>query len=334
MTQRADGLAPTLPLGAQALDHDRVFTRTLENFLRYLRYEKFRSEHTIKAYHSDLSSFLAYALRHGAHELTELDLSLLRGWLAQQHRKGNGRNSMARKSSSLRVFFAWAEEEDLIQHNPSAILASPKKEKHLPEVVSQENMQLLLHNIEKQVQENPDDIKALRLLAAVELLYASGLRISELCALNLSSIDREHRTLRVIGKGNKERVVPFGVPAMRALNRWVSRGRPQWFARGNQETQGNRHIEEALFIGPRGKRANPRQLREDLTRALRELPHTEASGAHVLRHTAATHMVDSGADIRSVQELLGHSSLATTQIYTHVSVERLAASYQNAHPRA
>ena len=167
----------------------------------------------------------------------------------------------------------------------------------------------------------------LRLWAVLEILYSSGMRISELTGLNLSSIDRANKTVRVIGKGNKERVVPLGTPAMKVLSRWVKIGRPYWIAKGSRDVT-------ALFIGPRGKRANPRQIREDISRILRTLEDTEVSGAHVLRHSAATHLVDGGADIRTVQELLGHASLSTTQIYTHVSMKRLADTYTRAHPRA
>lgn len=323
-----ENLPPTLPLGAQTLDVNRVFTRALESFWRYLTYEKFRSPQTIKAYESDLSAFFDYCLRHGAQELADIDLEMIRSWLAHMHRANIARTSTARRTSSLRTFFAWAEEESLITDNPTLTLATPKKTGHLPQVLNQQQILFLIDRVEKQLQADPHDPHAMRLLASIELLYATGIRISELCSLNLSSIDRENRTLRVVGKGNKERVVPFGQPAMRALNRWVTQGRRQWFS-ANQQA-----VEEALFIGPRGKRANPRQIREDLTKALATIPDSQLSGAHIFRHTAATHMVDGGADIRSIQELLGHSSLATTQIYTHVSVDRLKDSYNNAHPRA
>ncbi|MDO4917555.1 MAG: tyrosine recombinase XerC [Rothia sp. (in: high G+C Gram-positive bacteria)] len=327
--EAAEELAPTLPLTAQALDKDLVFSKTLDAFSRYLTYEKFRAKNTIAAYCSDISSLMSYALRHGATELEDLDINMMRAWLASEHAQNISRNTLNRQSSSLRVFFAWAEEENLVPQNPTLTLASPKKEKYLPTVLSKQQMQQLLQAQMQKFQKNPQDIKTLRLIAVIEILYSSGLRISELCGLDLADVNREQRTLKVIGKGNKERVVPFGVPALRALNMWVSRGRPQWFAHNPEGA-----IEKALFIGPRGKRANARQIREDLTRAMHGLEDTTASGAHVLRHTAATHMVDAGADIRSVQELLGHSSLATTQIYTHVSVERLAQTYNKAHPRA
>ncbi len=206
-------------------------------------------------------------------------------------------------------------------------MSTPKRDRHLPAVLSQEQMSSVLDTVALRYRENPQDIRMLRLWAVLEVLYSSGMRISELTGLNLSSIDRANKTVRVIGKGNKERVVPLGTPAMKVLSQWVKIGRPYWKAKGSRDVT-------ALFIGPRGKRANPRQIREDISRILRTLENTEVSGAHVLRHSAATHLVDGGADIRTVQELLGHASLSTTQIYTHVSMKRLADTYTRAHPRA
>ncbi len=206
-------------------------------------------------------------------------------------------------------------------------MSTPKRDRHLPAVLSQEQMSSVLDTVALRCRENPQDIRMLRLWAVLEVLYSSGMRISELTGLNLSSIDRANKTVRVIGKGNKERIVPLGTPAMKVLSRWVKIGRPYWIAKGSRDVT-------ALFIGPRGKRANPRQIREDISRILRTLEDTEVSGAHVLRHSAATHLVDGGADIRTVQELLGHASLSTTQIYTHVSMKRLADTYTRAHPRA
>lgn len=322
-------LPDTLVLTEPAEDaYHRAYVQAVRAFERFLTYEKHRSPQTIRAYVSDITSFLGYAKRHGVMELEEITIEHMRGWLGTHYAGNSARSSMARRASSLRTFFSWAEEEQLITQNPSLALATAAKNKYLPEVLSKQHMETLLTSLQEQLQLAPRDAKLLRLIAVVELLYATGMRISELTGLNLSSIDRENLTMRVIGKGNKERVVPFGKPAMDALNQWVMRGRPQWFPHETSATI------EALFIGPQGKRANPRQIREDLTRLLRQLDNTNASGAHVFRHTAATHLVEGGADIRSIQELLGHSSLATTQIYTHVSIDRLAGTYAGAHPRA
>ena len=304
-----------------------VFRPVLDRFERFLRYEKHRSEETIRSYISDLEGFFGYMARRGVRHLDSIDASLIREWLGSLHLRQAARSTVARRGSTLRTFFTWAQEEELVQANPTRGMRTPKRENHLPPVLSREQMNQLLTTLQERRAQDPRDARLLRLEAVVEVLYASGMRISELTGLDLQSVDRANKTVRVLGKGNKERVVPLGTPALKALNRWVSYGRPQWIQEGAQGVT-------ALFIGPRGGRANARQIREDLTRLLRTVENTQASGAHVLRHSAATHLVDGGADIRSVQELLGHSSLATTQIYTHVSMKRLAETYARAHPRA
>ena len=304
-----------------------VFRPVLDRFERFLRYEKHRSEETIRSYISDLEGFFGYMARRGVRHLDSIDASLIREWLGSLHLRQAARSTVARRGSTLRTFFTWAQEEELVYANPTRGMRTPKRENHLPPVLSREQMNQLLTTLQERRAQDPRDARLLRLEAVVEVLYASGMRISELTGLDLQSVDRANKTVRVLGKGNKERVVPLGTPALKALNRWVSYGRPQWIPEGAQGVT-------ALFIGPRGGRANARQIREDLTRLLRTVENTQASGAHVLRHSAATHLVDGGADIRSVQELLGHSSLATTQIYTHVSMKRLAETYARAHPRA
>ena len=304
-----------------------VFRPVLDRFERFLRYEKHRSEETIRSYISDLEGFFGYMARRGVRHLDSIDASLIREWLGSLHLRQAARSTVARRGSTLRTFFTWAQEEELVHANPTRGMRTPKRENHLPPVLSREQINQLLTTLQQRRAQDPRDARLLRLEAVVEVLYASGMRISELTGLDLHSVDRANKTVRVLGKGNKERVVPLGTPALKALNRWVSYGRPQWIPEGSQGVT-------ALFIGPRGGRANARQIREDLTRLLRTVENTQASGAHVLRHSAATHLVDGGADIRSVQELLGHSSLATTQIYTHVSMKRLAETYARAHPRA
>ncbi|WP_314082857.1 tyrosine recombinase XerC [uncultured Rothia sp.] len=304
-----------------------VFRPIIERFERFLRYEKHRSEETIRSYVSDLEGFFGYVARRGVRHVDSIDASLIREWFGSLHLRRAARSTVARRGSTLRTFFSWAQEEELVQANPTRGMSTPKRESHLPPVLSRDQMSQLIENVQRQRAEDPRNPRLLRLEAVVEVLYASGMRISELTGLDLQSIDRVNKTVRVLGKGNKERVVPLGTPALKALNRWVSKGRPQWIPEGSSGVT-------ALFIGPRGGRANARQIREDLTRLLRTVENTQASGAHVLRHSAATHLVDGGADIRSVQELLGHSSLATTQIYTHVSMRRLAETYARAHPRA
>lgn len=327
MTLEKEDPPVTLKIGATPLGEDQELSRALEVYRRYLTYELHRSEATITAYLSDLGDFFAFATRAGRSHLSQIDTALIRSWLSGHHARGAAASSMARRTSSLRAFFTWAEEEDLLDANPTHRISSPKKTKHLPAVLKQKQVEQLLATLNQALAENPADPRLLRLLAVVELLYSSGLRISELTGLDLTSIDRTNNTLRVLGKGQKERVVPLGLPALRAVDRWLTQGRPQWVKAPGP-------LPLALFLGPRGGRANPRQIRQDLTQLLSTLEDSQASGAHVFRHTAATHLLDRGADLRTVQEFLGHASLATTQIYTHVSVERLAAAYQQAHPRA
>lgn len=328
-------LPTTLKIGASAIDEDREYTRALEAYERYLTYELHRSPETIRAYLADLRDFFNYARRHGTTHLSHISLDLVRSWLATHHQRQAARSSMARRTSTVRSFFLWAEEEELVDSNPALKLSTPKKTKHLPTVLSVSHMESLTNTLRRALVLDPTNPRILRLNAVVEVLYATGIRISELTSLDITSVDRHARTLRVIGKGNKERVVPFGSQAMKALSLWVAQGRPQWLP--ETPPHATRPIsppQYALFIGPKGKRANSRQIRADLTQLLATLEDTGASGAHIFRHTAATHMVDGGADIRAVQEFLGHSSLATTQVYTHVSVDRLAQVYSRAHPRA
>lgn len=327
MTLEKEDLPTTLKIGATPLGEDQELSQALDIYRRYLTYELHRSEATVTAYLSDLGDFFAFAARAGRNHLSQIDTALIRSWLSGHHARGAASSSMARRTSSLRAFFAWAEEEDLLEANPTHRISSPKKTKHLPAVLKQKQVQQLLETLNQALAQNPADPRLLRLLAVVELLYSSGLRISELTGLDLTSIDRTNNTLRVLGKGQKERVVPLGLPALGAVDRWLTQGRPQW-------VKAQSPLPLALFLGPRGGRANPRQIRQDLTQLLSTLQDSQASGAHVFRHTAATHLLDGGADLRTVQEFLGHASLATTQIYTHVSVERLAAAYQQAHPRA
>lgn len=294
----------------------------LSSFLRYLALERGRSPHTVRAYESDLRSMLASAAGDGAVDLRAVDLAMLRRWLGRQSEAGLSRSTLARRSASARSFLAWAAREGHLDADPSLRLAAPKRQKHLPEVLHRDQTERLLEGAAGTALGG--DPVAVRDLALVEVLYATGVRIGELVALDIDDADFGRRTLRVLGKGNKERMVPFGVPAADALTRWLG-------ARSALSTSASG---AALFLGARGGRLGQRQARAVVDHALRNLGDTSASGPHTLRHTAATHLLDGGADLRSVQELLGHASLATTQLYTHVSVERLRASYLASHPRA
>ncbi|MGP5726971.1 tyrosine recombinase XerC [Arthrobacter rhombi] len=306
----------------------------LDRFERYLALERSRSEHTRRAYLSDVTSLLEFAAtEHGIKALTEIDLAVLRLWLGEQQARGKAPATLARHAASVRTFMAWALREEIIPADPSLRLRSPKNAKRLPHVLQDSQMHRLLDD-EPQAEPGAAPAPAPtprqravadRDRAILELLYATGIRVGELTGLDVDDIDHDRRTLRVLGKGDKERTVPFGQPAHQALSDWISRGRTQLAINGSGP---------ALFLGERGARMGARQVRSMVQRALEGLGDTAARGPHALRHTAATHLLDGGADLRTVQELLGHSSLATTQLYTHVSVDRLRNSYQQAHPRA
>ena len=297
--------------------------KALEAFAGYLSGERGVSAHTRRAYLGDLRSLLAYAASEGAVGLKELELGTFRRWLGSQSTSGASRATLARRSATARAFAAWALREELIDADPALRLKAPKREGSLPGVLQASQLTRILEGLERAAGEG--EPLGVRDRAIVELLYATGIRVGELAGLDVDDLDPDRRTLRVIGKGNKERTVPFGVPAAMAVDDWLRRGRPA-LAKGNSGP--------ALFLGARGGRVDQRQVRTLVNALFEALGDTSASGPHALRHSAATHLLDGGADLRAVQEILGHSSLATTQIYTHVSVDRLRKSYQQAHPRA
>ena len=294
-----------------------------DSFERYLRMERGRSEHTVRAYRGDIDALLIHAVTEGNIHLTDLDLGSLRRWLGEQNTAGLSRSTLARRAATARSFTAWALREEIIPVDPALRLKAPQREKSLPAVLQQQQLRRLLEDMAVLAQ--TQDPLALRDLAMVELLYATGIRVGEMTGLDLVDLNRERRTVSVVGKGNKERVVPYGVPADAALGQWMKIGRSQLH---------KPHSGTALFLGLRGGRIDQRTVRTVVDRLLASLGDTSATGPHTLRHSAATHLLDGGADLRAVQEILGHSSLATTQLYTHVSVERLRDSYRTAHPRA
>jgi len=280
------------------------------------------ADNSIRAYVSDLQSFLNHIEKLGITEFSQLELTHLRSWLANIQSTGASRATMARRIVSIRAFTYWAASEGWMPSDIGANLAIPKPHKTLPEVLSHNETDLVLQAIAAKRDEDPTPLN-IRDLAMIEVLYASGIRVSELCGLDLGDFDQSRNTLQVLGKGNKERVVPLGIPAVKALQNWLSEARPQLI---------NESSANAIFLGSRGKRIDQRTVREVVYDAM------SAIGSHMsphgLRHTAATHLLEGGADLRTVQEILGHSSLATTQIYTHVSPQRLQQAYQQAHPRA
>lgn len=297
-------------------------THAAELFVTHLEQVRRLSPATVRAYRSDLRD-LSVAL--GDTTLTQVDLEALRAWLWTATQRGDARSTLARRAAAARSFFAWAKDEELITLDPSLRLVSPKRGRTLPAVASQEGMRALLDACRSAAADG--DPIALRDHALLEFLYGSGVRVSELCGLDVDDLDLDRATARVLGKGSKERVVPFGIPARDALGAYLTRARPALAARADRAAA-------AVFLGVRGGRLGPRSVYTLVSDALGPIIGSDAVGPHALRHSAATHLLDGGADLRAVQEILGHASLGTTQIYTHVSSERLTATYRLAHPRA
>jgi integrase/recombinase XerC len=366
----------------------------LADFCRHLDAERALSRHTVRAYHGDIQSLLEFAWRSGVAEPGALDVSVLRGWLAGQHRAGAARATLARRGAAARAFTSFAHRRGWLATDPGPQLGTPKARRALPQVLRRDEMDSVLADCaDRALREFASGQRsvaalAMRDAAVLELLYASAIRVSELCGLNVGGLDPDRRTVRVFGKGRKERVVPVGVPALRAVARWEDVGRP---------VLANARSGTALFLGARGGRLDPRTARRIVHARLEGVGGYGASGygasgygasgygasgygasgygasgygasgygasgdgiggdavpdgggrfgggvasrpvrdagPHAIRHTAATHLLEGGADLRSVQEILGHASPATTQVYTHVSAERLKASYRQAHPRA
>lgn len=296
----------------------------VDAFARYLLTERDRSEHTVRAYTGDVQRCLACCAEHsGAGALTDVVLADLRAWLGAMAADEVARATLARRAASLRTFFAWAHETGRVPVDPALRLATPKRRRTLPDVLTQEGATAVL-DVAAVAADDADPLH-LRNRAVLELLYATGIRVGELTGLDVDDVDLSRGVVRVLGKGRKERTVPFGAPAREALEVWLRTGRPALVG----ERSG-----PALFLGRRGGRVDPRQVREVTHELLAHVPDAPDLGPHGLRHSAATHLLEGGADLRMVQEILGHTSLATTQIYTHVSADRLRRSYEQAHPRA
>jgi integrase/recombinase XerC len=329
----------------------------LDAFERHLAAERGLSPHTVRAYLGDIKSLLVHACQDGMTDLAGLDIGAIRSWLAAQHAAGQARTSLARRAASARTFTAFARSRGWLTADPGPLLGTPKAQRHLPQVLAAEQIAAVLdaaggdlagrspvpggdqsegngptavdvRDAADGAAASQDPVVAAlgwRDSAIMELLYASALRVSELCGIDIGDIDDERRTVRVLGKGSKERTVPVGVPAARAVGHWQRQGRPLLV------TERSGH---ALFLGARGGRLDPRMARRVVHARIAAVPAAPDTGPHGLRHSAATHFLEGGADLRSVQEFLGHASLASTQIYTHVSIERLLAAYGQAHPRA
>ncbi len=297
--------------------------RVLADYERHLVAERDLAAHTVRAYLTDVHGLLDHAARMGQLNVADLDLRTLRSWLAKQQTLGRSRTTIARRATAARVFTAWLARTGRIPADVGASLGSPKAHKSLPPVLRADEASDLI----RAAAERADDGSpvGLRDVAMLELLYATGIRVGELVGLDVDDVDRERNVIRVLGKGRKERTVPFGRPAARAHDFWVRHGRPALVIEGSGA---------ALFLGARGKRIDQRAVRTMVHHRIAEVAGAPDIGPHGLRHTAATHLLEGGADLRSVQELLGHASLATTQLYTHVTTDRLRRAYQQAHPRA
>ncbi|TDZ77197.1 tyrosine recombinase XerC [Mycobacteroides salmoniphilum] len=299
-------------------------TAILDEFAEHLALERGRSVHTQRAYRGDLTSLFDHlsAVNPDA-TLADLSLPVLRSWLGAQARQGAARSTVARRTSAVKIFTAWATRRGLLQTDPAIRLQQPKSRRTLPAVLRQDQAVAAMEAAHSGAEQ--DDPMALRDRLIVEMLYATGIRVSELCGLDVDDIDRSRKVLRVLGKGDKERTVPFGGPAADALTAWLDRGRAHLANSGSGA---------AVLLGARGRRIDPRQVRTVVHQTMSAVPGAPDIGPHGLRHSAATHLLEGGADLRVVQELLGHSTLATTQLYTHVTVARLRAVHDQAHPRA
>ena len=290
----------------------------MEGFTRHLRDERGRSAHTVRAYRVDIRDLIVYCQERGVDEPGGLDLAILRGWLAAGTAGGRSRATIARRSASARAFTAWCARRGLSAMDPGHRLVSPRVGSRLPTVLDQTQARQVLDHAGR----HDGSPRAIRDAAIIEVLYGTAIRVSELCGLGLDDVDQGNRTLRVLGKGDKERVVPFGVPAARAIEAWLG-----------VRSELAKPSETAFFVGERGSRVDSRVVRT-IVRRLTDDAGVPVVAPHAMRHSAATHVLEGGADLRSVQELLGHATLATTQRYTHVSVERLRSTFEQAHPRS
>jgi integrase/recombinase XerC len=303
--------------GDREADLPEAMAGVLAAYERHLVLERDLTPHTVRAYLGDIAGMLVQAHRLGHTDVATLDLRTLRSWLATQQTLGRARTTMARRATAVRVFTAWAHRTGRIQSDPGALLGSPRAHRTLPPALRVDEARSLL----EAAAAHADDGSPVgtRDVAILELLYATGIRVGELCGLDVDDVDHERRVVRVLGKGRKERTVPYGLPAARALDTWLGGGRAALAAPG---------AGGALFLGARGRRIDQRAVRTLVHARLAEVPGAPDLGPHGLRHTAATHLLEGGADLRTVQELLGHASLATTQIYTHVTTDRLRHAYR------
>ena len=297
--------------------------RIAHSYLEHLERSRGLSENSLNAYRKDILQFVAFVDEQRVDNLGEVDAELARSWVWSLAESGMAGSSLRRKVSALKGFTAWLAREGHTEGDIGIRVRAPGASKSLPRVLTRHHMEEIFRSL--QTHADTGDPVASRDLAIIEVLYASALRVSELVGLDLQGVDLDGRTLRVVGKGNKQRMVPLGTPAATALGAYLDHARNALLEGGESSV---------VFLSTRGKPMGQRSVYEVVARLLADIPGVGPLGPHTLRHTAATHLLDGGADLRSVQELLGHASLGTTQIYTHVSSERLTQAYQQAHPRA
>jgi integrase/recombinase XerC len=297
-----------------------ALAEVLADYEEHLRWQRDLSAHTVRGYVGDAVWLLDHLVRRGGTRIEDLDLPTLRSGLAHNRTRGAGRATIARRAAAARSFTRWLRRSGLTPEDVGLRLVSPKAHRTLPEVLAPDQARAVVDSAA-----GAEEPIGLRDAVVLELLYASGIRVSELVGLDVDDVDRDRRVLRVLGKGRKERTVPYGAPAERALDAWLTRGRPALAT----ERSG-----PALLLGVRGGRLDQREARRTVHTAVTAAPGAPDIGPHGLRHSVATHVLEGGADLRLVQELLGHASLATTQLYTHVTVDRLRAVHARAHPRA
>ena len=293
-------------------------------YAQHLEKERNLSVHTVRAYLGDLDSFLDHLSAQKIEDVGAISIAHIRSWLANVQVKGGARTTLSRRATSIRLFTKWATKEGYLAKDIGATLATPKAHRTLPEILTVADATTAMDSLATRVAEDESALSK-RDCAILEVLYASGARVSELCGLDISDIDYSRNTIRVLGKGAKERTIPLGLPAVKALEDWLKNGRSELLTDKSAA---------AVFLGARGKRIDQRTVRTVVYEALSALEGAQRMGPHALRHSAATHLLEGGADLRTVQEILGHASLATTQIYTHVSTERLNKAFKQAHPRA
>jgi site-specific recombinase XerD len=317
----------------------------IDAFVDHLRLERGLSPHTVQAYRTDVTSLSAFLVR-GRRTLLDADHAVLRRWLAQLRTRGYARSSLHRKAAGVRTFYAWANKRRMIATNPAALLAGPSPASRLPTVLKASEATMLATapadpqggRTQRADTDGAQEARLLRDRAVLELLYGCGLRVAELCGLNVEDVDLDGRRVRVMGKGGKERVVPMGDFAAQAVVEYLHAARATFLPSEDSDRKGLPPAalsdRSALFFNRRKRRMGPRDARALVDRYVRAVLEGRKVSPHTLRHSFATHLLEGGADIRTVQDLLGHASLATTQRYTHVSRGRLFEAYRQSHPRA